>query len=237
MRWIDDTAPREGALNMAIDEVLLAGRERGGEAILRTYRWEEATRSIGYFSSIIDQTSYLATGERLVRRLTGGGVVDHGEEVDFTYSLIYPVGHPLCSLPASARYREIHGIVVLALQELGVSCMLASEAATKRASVREADDCFKKPVAWDVLAPGGSKLAGAGQRRRRDGLLHQGSVRAKVGTAFPAVLAERLSASKSGGLSSEVREEAAELALRKYATESWLRGRKGGRKNSLENLV
>jgi lipoate-protein ligase A len=36
--------------------------------------------------------------------------------------------------------------------------------------------CFEKPVAWDLVDRQGRKLAGAGQRRTRRGLLHQGSV-------------------------------------------------------------
>ena len=36
--------------------------------------------------------------------------------------------------------------------------------------------CFENPVCHDLLADDGRKLAGAGQRRSRWGLLHQGSV-------------------------------------------------------------
>ena len=36
--------------------------------------------------------------------------------------------------------------------------------------------CFKNPVAFDITDADGNKLAGAGQRRSKYGLLHQGSV-------------------------------------------------------------
>ena len=38
--------------------------------------------------------------------------------------------------------------------------------------------CFEKPVEWDLLCQG-EKIAGAGQRRTRQGILHQGSVAVK----------------------------------------------------------
>ena len=41
--------------------------------------------------------------------------------------------------------------------------------------------CFEKPVAWDLLGENGEKIAGAGQRRSRYGVLHQGSVQAPAG--------------------------------------------------------
>ena len=40
--------------------------------------------------------------------------------------------------------------------------------------------CFANPVNHDVVGPDGLKVAGAGQRRTRRGLLHQGSVAGRV---------------------------------------------------------
>jgi len=40
----------------------------------------------------------------------------------------------------------------------------------------DSSSCFEKPVAWDLIDRRRQKVAGAGQRRTRKGLLHQGSI-------------------------------------------------------------
>ena len=41
--------------------------------------------------------------------------------------------------------------------------------------------CFNNPVAFDLADTQGVKIAGAGQRRTRHGLLHQGSLLTRAG--------------------------------------------------------
>ena len=81
--WIDDLSPRSAALNMAIDEALLI--QPSTAAIFHTYRWKSRSVSFGYFSKWAPVRAQYPDWD-LVRRWTGGGAVEHGE--DFTYSLI-----------------------------------------------------------------------------------------------------------------------------------------------------
>src|SRR5947207_6599647 len=84
----DDREPKPAALNMAVDEALLAD---SAAPILRFYRWREPSLSFGYFglyAEVVDQLN----GREIVRRWTGGGIVPHGD--DFTYSVIIPASHP-----------------------------------------------------------------------------------------------------------------------------------------------
>ena len=86
---IVDAEPRGAALNMALDEVLLA------EAIapaLRVYQWACPAVSFGYFGRHAEVAAEFPERE-MVRRWTGGGTVLHGE--DITYSLFVPKAHPL----------------------------------------------------------------------------------------------------------------------------------------------
>ncbi len=100
--WVIDETPHPAALNMAIDEALLFS---GGDCpLFRAYRWRQRPVSIGYFSSW-EQAVTVYPGREIVRRWTGGGMVEHGD--DFTYSLLLPVncrtpGEP-GSLPGSAH--------------------------------------------------------------------------------------------------------------------------------------
>ncbi len=208
-----DPEPHAAALNMAIDEVLLRAAER---PMLRVYRWERPAISIGYFEKWAALPNPVA-GVEIVRRWTGGGVVEHGADV--TYTLIIPPEHELARVSAAESYRRIHDRVAALLGEQGTVAQLAGATAEKISS-----GCFENPAEADILAEG-RKVAGAAQRRTRWGLLHQGSVQ---GLALAPDFAERLAAtfaahSERRLLSGDEVAAARSLAAEKYATEAWLR--------------
>jgi lipoate-protein ligase A len=162
--WLDPD-PRTGPEAMAVDEWLL---ETADAPVLRVYRWRGAWASIGYFGEI--EAARAAFPEvPIVRRWTGGGMVDH--RADWTYSLIVPRTATLANLRGAESYRLIHAAVAAMLEKCGTAARL-SEGAEETGDAR----CFENPVCHDLLADDGRKLAGAGQRRSRRGLLHQGSV-------------------------------------------------------------
>ncbi|MEI6085217.1 MAG: hypothetical protein WCS70_13080, partial [Verrucomicrobiota bacterium] len=115
----------------------------------------------------------------IVRRLTGGGLVYHVD--DTTFTVVTPPGHALHQLKTNDAYCAIHKAVSLALS-CGSALLGAKPVAPGKALPQY--DCFQNPVAGDVVA-GDQKLAGGAQRRNRDGLLHQGSIAARV-TDLPA---------------------------------------------------
>ena len=72
-----DEEPHDGAMNMALDEVLLRGVE---VVTLRIYRWKRRAISFGYFGKVVDAEVF-GGGREMVRRWTGGGRVEHGAEL------------------------------------------------------------------------------------------------------------------------------------------------------------
>lgn len=200
--------------NMAIDEALL---RLATAPVLRTYGWEEPCVSIGYFQ----KSSVAPAGTSLVRRYTGGGLVEHGR--DLTYTLVLPADHPLTLAGTLPSYRAIHDGVASALRAAGVDCKLATAQPTQ-----DHPSCFLKPVPADVLDPAGTKLAGAAQRRTKQGCLHQGSI--LLPTALPARLTELLPEHLARVLQiswkaverSRQEEELAEKLFRdRYSTREW----------------
>lgn len=162
--WVDSVA-RDGPEAMAVDEWLLETAEC---PVLRVYGWAGAWASLGYFGKIA-VASDAFPGVELVRRWTGGGMVDH--RADWTYTVVVPKGERLASTRGAASYGWIHGVLCDVLRREGVACRVsAGEGETGAAN------CFENPVGHDLVRPDGRKLAGAGQRRSRVGLLHQGSV-------------------------------------------------------------
>lgn len=72
-RLLEDR-PLEGALNMAIDEVLLDSVQQTGRPTLRFYSWAPPTLSLGYFQPLDKRHSHSASLPcKVVRRSTGGG--------------------------------------------------------------------------------------------------------------------------------------------------------------------
>ncbi|MDG1671128.1 MAG: hypothetical protein P8M08_09045 [Akkermansiaceae bacterium] len=166
--WRDSQA-RPGPENMAIDEWLMT--QLGEVPILRQYQWSGDWVSMGYFQSLRAAKMIFGSASKYVRRWTGGGVVDHRN--DATYSLMIPRSGQLASIGGSESYRQIHAALARCLLDRGHSCELVF-----RDSASNSVACFDKPVEWDLLCQG-EKIAGAGQRRTRHGILHQGSVAVK----------------------------------------------------------
>jgi lipoate-protein ligase A len=209
---IRDETPRSAPLNMALDEVLL---DECREPLLRIYRWERPAVSFGYFGKYAPVAAAWP-GREIVRRMTGGGVVQHG--LDLTYSLIVPEGQPFAARSPRDVYRTVHETIGTLLDSGGETAALASAATSGGTGV-----CFESPAEFDLVAHG-KKIAGAALRRTRHGLLLQGSIqdlasletlRVHLACAFAThVLAagcppDRLAAAES-------------LAREKYSTRAWM---------------
>jgi lipoate-protein ligase A len=152
---------------MALDEALLEAMPGLGTPVLRFYSWAEPAASFGYFQKF-SEVERMTSLRPLVRRPTAGGIVPH--DADWTYSLVFPTVHEWYSLTAIQSYERVHRWIQSAFAKLDVPTGLAPE---RRKT--EAGQCFIGYEKFDVLWRG-QKIAGAAQRRTRDGLLIQGSV-------------------------------------------------------------
>jgi lipoate-protein ligase A len=93
--------------------------------------------------------------------------------------------------------------------------------------VKDLPFCFEAPALHDVIR-GSVKVAGAGQRRGKLGLLHQGSVqRVALKPVFWEEWAARLAKKviRQEGLPEAVRVRAEELVLKRYSLPEWLESR------------
>jgi lipoate-protein ligase A len=158
---------RSAACNMAWDEALLESVPRIGRPVLRFYGWTEQAASFGYFQRFAD-VECLTPLRPLVRRPTGGGLVPHDR--DWTYALVFPAVHPWHRCRARESYARVHEWIQRALKLLALETELARGDRTGHTG-----QCFVDAVRCDVLWQG-RKVAGAAQRRTRQGLLIQGSV-------------------------------------------------------------
>jgi lipoate-protein ligase A len=160
-------------------------------------------------------------GWPVVRRWTGGGVVLH--ENDFTYSVIVPAGHPWAETRPLDSYQIIHDSLAKALVSAGFSgCRLAGPE-----DLIENPFCFVAPALHDVVR-GKVKIAGAGQRRGKLGLLHQGSVQnVELEEDFWPRWAAQLASTVliEPDMPAAMRSRADALKTKRYDLPSWLQER------------
>ena len=152
---------------MAWDEALLEKVATLSQPVLRFYGWTESAATFGYFQKYHD-VERLTKLRPLIRRPTGGGLVPH--DADWTYSLSFPPARDWYELKAVESYRRVHEWIQAAFRAMGFGTDLAA-CCRKEAP----GQCFVGAEQFDVLWQD-QKIAGAAQRRTRDGLLIQGSI-------------------------------------------------------------
>ena len=215
--WWDDVRPRAAAANMAVDEWLLL--RQPPVPVLRSYRWIRPAVTFG-FAEKASPVRARYPGREMTRRWTGGGVVEHG--ADFTYSLVLPRACAADWQNSAAVYARVHEAVAGVLRARGLPAVRVGDGAQVPGSL-----CFQAPVRHDVLVYG-RKVAGAGQRRTREGVLHQGSLQGAavlsgVARELASTLAEKVELMQDDFLPPDV--EVDEIAARRYLQPSWVDGR------------
>ena len=176
----------EGIWNMAVDEFLFRNQTeaRNPNAILRFYRFSKPALTVGY-GAWRALRSDLQSGLRLIRRITGGGIVRH--ESDLVYTLVAPIAiHPSLGRAQNA-YPFIHELLMTTLFTFGISTECFKPSGKRETS----SFCFEAPVPFDVML-GDKKVAGAGQKRSNSYLLHQGSIEWSTLVAHAPNLSEDL---------------------------------------------
>lgn len=173
-----DTGPLQGPNNMAIDESLLSSFNPGAsDPILRIYGWNPPSLSLGRFQKpqeVIDLDRCRADSLPVIRRVSGGGVIYHADEL--TYSIV-------CSpeeLPSAATVREsfrtLTGFLIDFYQTLGLAAAYAQDTVSdvECLGTRTAF-CFAGKESFDILIDG-KKIGGNAQRRHKNKIFQHGSI-------------------------------------------------------------
>lgn len=166
-----------GAMNMALDEVLLQSVQAGSSPpVVRLYRWQPETVTLGYAQRGAGQVNldYCRThGIDVVRRLTGGRAVLHDQEV--TYSVISRQDG-LFSTEILKNYQVIAEVLLHCLKRFG----LEAEVARRHGSSDSTDAvtqsaCFTAPAQFEIVCSG-KKTCGSSQKREQESFLQHGSI-------------------------------------------------------------
>ena len=178
MLQVLDTGPNSPEMNMRADEKLLSELDPKADPILHFYDWMGPCATYGYF---LDPRKHLVLDRvyknkvSLARRPTGGGIVFH--IWDLAFSFLLPSSHPRFSSNTLENYRFVNARVLEAVQDLLPSPekveLISHDFDSKDPACR--NFCMARPTVYDVVYQG-RKIAGAAQRRRKNGYLHQGTI-------------------------------------------------------------
>jgi lipoate-protein ligase A len=179
MAWnILETKAASAEENMQLDAKLLENLEGQERPILHLYEWERQSATFGYFvkpEDLLDLAEAKKRGLDLARRPTGGGVVFH--LWDLAFSVLVPAKSKLFSTNTLDNYNLVNRVVKDVVKEfIGIS----DEVGLTPDDAPFQDQtcvhfCMARPTKYDVMLQG-KKIAGAAQRKTKDGFLHQGTI-------------------------------------------------------------
>jgi lipoyl(octanoyl) transferase len=173
-----DTGLLSGAENMAIDEALLSSFDpEKSLPVLRLYGWSPAAFSYGRFQDPAETLALgkcRAAGVQVVRRITGGGLLYHGNEL--TYSLVCPASFVSSALGVKEAFFQLTAFLLAFYHKLGLAAVHAADyyGGTKRLGGRTAL-CFAGTESCDILI-NGRKIGGNAQRRVKQVIFQHGSI-------------------------------------------------------------
>lgn len=159
---------------MAVDQAI-AEAVQHGDALptLRFYTWWPRALSLGYHQplQLVDRPLAQRLGIDVVRRLTGGGALLHGDEL--TYAIALPRQHPLARGGVRASYAALTRGLGAGLEALGLTPRSnPTDGATERSP---SGLCFSSPSAHELWIAG-HKMVASAQGRVHGGVLQHGSL-------------------------------------------------------------
>lgn len=168
---------------MAVDEALLLAHALGDSApVIRFYRWQPATVSLGRFQELT-RLPQLASSYPfpLVRRPTGGRAVLHQHEITYS-AVLREVLLPPGERSVMQAYRWLSAGLMAGLSRLGVPSQLAPADGVAGDELGEQANCFHAAARCDLVS-GGRKLVGSAQCRKFGAILQHGSLLLSVDEA------------------------------------------------------
>lgn len=168
--------PQSPVAAMAGDTYMLALSASTGDSIVRLYRWDKPTITLGFMQSpdILDRKILAKEGIEWIRRPTGGRAVLHHN--DITYSVAFPRSELRLGTSLLETYKIVAMCLEAGLERAGVHASRHDSCIDPRLVRRESKlPCFLAPNRDEIMA-NGRKLFGSAQKRTRDAVLQHGSI-------------------------------------------------------------
>ncbi|MFH0855818.1 MAG: lipoate--protein ligase family protein [Candidatus Omnitrophota bacterium] len=170
------THPETGVYNMALDEKIFNRYLEDGIPVFRLYRWKAPSFTYGVSQQPgreIDSKRCISDGVEVVKRITGGGILFHHDEI--TYSFVCDkrdVGEPQEVL---VSYKRICAFLIRFYESLGLQANFALESAGFQDRCVPHELCSASYEKYDIVI-NGRKIGGNAQKRRRRVIFQHGSI-------------------------------------------------------------
>jgi len=178
MKWqVIDSGLLPATEIMLKDACLLAQLTAEQAPILHLYDWQGPSLTYGYFTSPayhLHLEQLAIDHVQIARRPTGGGITFH--LTDLAFSILIPAAHPLFSYNTLENYARINERLICLIKKWTNDQLQPT--LFRPLDCQETtcySFCMAKPTPYDVMM-NGKKIAGAAQRRTKQGFLHQGSL-------------------------------------------------------------
>lgn len=168
------------------EEMLRRVCESSRTSLIRVYRWNRPTVSLGYFQKSDAQIDPRLVSCPRVKRVTGGGAILHDDEL--TYSVALPDTHPVRTTPIEL-YELVHSAVIRLLSECGAESVIRKDVPGPGIEASGRDDqflCFLRADPRDVVVRQ-HKILGSAQRRRKGNILQHGSILLRASPLTPEI--------------------------------------------------
>jgi lipoyl(octanoyl) transferase len=168
--------PASAAYNMALDKNIFGRYLIDGMPVFRVYRWQSPAFTYGVSQdpgNEINLERCVSEKIAVVKRMTGGGVLFHGDEI--TYSFVcakQDIGEPAAAL---ISYRQICAFLIRFYASLGLAASFALEADGFKAKSQPHGLCSASHEKYDLVI-NGKKIGGNAQKRSRQAVFQHGSI-------------------------------------------------------------
>ncbi|MDP2912463.1 MAG: lipoate--protein ligase family protein [Candidatus Omnitrophota bacterium] len=176
--------PGSAAHNMALDEKIFHQYMIDGIPIFRVYGWDTPSFTYGVSQSPeneIDMARCGADGIQIAKRMTGGGLLFHNDEI--TYSLVCDktdIGEPD---NVFVSYRKICAFLISFYRSLGLKASFALEAEDFKDRCAPHELCSASREKYDIII-NGRKIGGNAQKRKRRVVFQHGSIPLSIDWKF-----------------------------------------------------
>ena len=176
--------PGSAAYNMALDEKIFHRYMADGIPVFRVYGWNTPSFTYGVSQlpeGEIDMVRCGADGIQIAKRMTGGGLLFHNDEI--TYSLVLgkaDIGEPDNVL---VSYRKICAFLISFYRSLSLKASFALEAEDFKDRCVPHELCSASREKYDIII-NGRKIGGNAQKRKRRIVFQHGSIPISIDWKF-----------------------------------------------------
>ncbi len=178
------SGPASAEYNMELDKKIFEQYLEDGVGVLRLYRWEKPSFTYGFSQNPeneIDLLKCKADGVQIAKRMTGGGILFHDDEI--TYSFVCSksdVGEPE---GVFVSYRNICKFLMRFYESLGLEPSFALQAEDFKNKCSPSELCSAAYEKYDIII-GEKKIGGNAQKRRRQVIFQHGAISCSIDWNF-----------------------------------------------------